>query len=98
MVFLRRARGPARVYGWAAIASVAALAAGCGGGGSSSGGGGSSGQAKALTKAANAGGGDCSRVKRGGTLNFGVDQDVISFDAHSEPLTCVLWASKLMTS
>ncbi len=91
MVFLRRARGPARVYGWAAIASVTALVAGCGGGSSSSGSG-SSGQGKTLAKAAAAGGGDCGHVKRGGTLNFGVDQDVISFDAHNTQDNGSLWA------
>src|SRR5262249_15022619 len=93
MVFLRRARGPARVFGFAALAGAAVLAAGCGGSSSSSGGGaGSSGQGKALTQAANAGGTGCKNVKRGGTLNFGVDQDVISFDAHNTQDNGSLWA------
>src|SRR5690242_8406234 len=85
MVFLRRAC-------FAAVAGAAALVAGCGSGGGGSGGAGSSGQSKALTKAANAGGTGCKNVKRGGTLNFGVDQDVISFDAHNTQDNGSLWA------
>src|SRR5690349_7325675 len=92
MVFLRTARGPARGFGLAAIVGAAALAAGCGSSGGSSGGAGSTGQAKALTKAANSGGSGCQNVKRGGTLNFGVDQDVISFDAHNTQDNGSLWA------
>jgi peptide/nickel transport system substrate-binding protein len=92
MVFLRRARASARGFGWAAMVSAAALAAGCGSSGGGSGGAGSTGHGKALTKAANSGGSGCKSVKRGGTLNFGVDQDVISFDAHDTQDNGSLWA------
>jgi peptide/nickel transport system substrate-binding protein len=35
---------------------------------------------------------DCSSVKRGGTLNYGVDQDVISFDSANTQDNGSLWA------
>ena len=73
------------------VAGLAALvAAGCGG--SSGGSKGSVGQGAKLSKAAAAGAGDCSKVTAGGTLRFGVDQDVISFDAHSTQDNGSLWA------
>src|SRR5437763_550667 len=88
MVFLRRARE----VGWVAVVGAAMVAAGCGSSGGGSGGGSNTGQGKQLAKAANEGGGDCSHVKRGGTLNYGVDQDVISFDAHATQDNGSLWA------
>lgn len=73
------------------VAGLAALvAAGCGG--SSGGSKGSVGQGAKLSKAAAGGAGDCSKVNAGGTLRFGVDQDVISFDAHSTQDNGSLWA------
>src|SRR5690242_10546709 len=47
---------------------------------------------KTSSKAALAGQSDCHAVKRGGTLNYGVDQDVISFDAANTQDNGSLWA------
>lgn len=71
---------------WAVAALAGLIIAGCG-----SSGGGAVGQGAPLTKAA-AAPGDCKTVKPGGTLRFGVDQDVINFDAHSTQDNGSLWA------
>lgn len=47
---------------------------------------------KTSSKAALAGQSDCHAVKRGGTFNYGVDQDVISFDAANTQDNGSLWA------
>jgi peptide/nickel transport system substrate-binding protein len=46
----------------------------------------------AAPAAASAAGQDCHAVKRGGTLQYGVDQDVISFDAANTQDNGSLWA------
>ena len=46
----------------------------------------------ASSRAAVAAGGDCHAVKRGGTLDYGVDQDVVSFDAANTQDNGSLWA------
>src|SRR5438034_204148 len=49
-------------------------------------------QENAVPSASHAGTAACSSVKRGGTLLFGVDQDVISFDAANTQDNGSLWA------
>src|SRR5262249_31050005 len=49
-------------------------------------------RAIAAPSALHAGAAACSSVKRGGTLAFGVDQDVISFDAANTQDNGSLWA------
>src|SRR5262245_22887544 len=49
-------------------------------------------RATAAPSASHAGAAACSSVKRGGTLTYGVDQDVISFDAANTQDNGSLWA------